>query len=363
MKILISLALTLLLISAAEPGRAADRTGIHLGPTVDVTGTVAGRVIAAAGSVSVEGRVAGDMLALAGRMNVTGTVEDDLTAAAGAFTLWPQGQVGGDLHLAAGDAEISGAVGGDLVAAAGSVTVAGRIGGDVRVGAGKLVVLPGAVIGGRIVSHGLGSVQVSPEAKVLNGAAPPETPPPFRREHPSGGVPFALIGTALLFAFLRLPVVGIGTLAIGLLFLALFPRFAADTAAALRRRPGASVVTGFLGMAASPVIVTLLILTILGLPLALFAAAAFVLTLVLGYGIGALTLTSLVLHSRRPADGDPIVVLPQRFLWRAVYLLIGLAVLGFVRHLPVAGLVALWGTTALGFGALLLEVTRRWSRA
>lgn len=365
MKHLIGVALTLLLLAATVPVCAANsRTGIRIGPTVDVIGTVPGRVIAGAGSVTVDGRVAGDMMVLAGRMNVTGTVEGDLTAASGAFTLWPQGQVGGDLHLAAGDAEISGAVGGDLVAAAGSITVAGRVGGDVRVGAGKLVVLPGAVIGGQIVTHGPGSVQVSPEAKVLGGTVPPGPPLPPRRERGTGGIPFALIGTALLFTFLRLPVVGIGTLAVGLLFLALFPRFAGDTALAVRHRPAASVLMGFFGMAASPVAIVILILTILGLPLALFVAAAFALALVVGYGIGAATLTSLVLRSRRSASGEEgKMVLPPRFLWRAIYLLIGLAVLGFLRHLPIAGIFALWGTTALGFGAFLLETSRRWSRA
>ncbi|HET9149880.1 MAG TPA: polymer-forming cytoskeletal protein [Alphaproteobacteria bacterium] len=359
--------LTLLLLAATAPARAAEGTGVRIGPTVDVTGTVPGRVIAGAGSITVEGRVAGDMMALAGRMNVTGTVEGDLTAASGAFTLWPQGQVGGDLHLAAGDAEISGAIGGDLVAATGSITVAGQVGGDVRVGAGKLVVLPGAVIGGRIVTHGPGSVQISPEAKVLGGTAPSGPPAPMHREHRSGDMPFALIGTALLFTFLRLPVVGIGTLAVGLLFLALFPRFAGDAALVVRRRPAASILMGFFGMAASPVIVAILILTILGLPLALFVAAAFMLALVVGYGIGAATLTSLVLRSRRPASAEEgeegKMVLPPRFVWRAVYLLIGLAALGFLRHLPVAGIFTLWGTTALGFGALLLETSHRWSRA
>lgn len=367
-KHLIRFTLALLLLAATAPARAVDGTGVRIGPTVDVTGTVAGRVIAGAGSVTVEGRVAGDMMAIAGRMNVTGTVEGDLTAASGAFTLWPQGQVGGDLHLAAGDAEISGAVGGDLVAATGSITVAGQVGGDVRVGAGKLIVLPGAVIGGRIVAHGPGSVQISPEAKVLGGTAPAGPPAPPHREHGAGGgVPFALIGTALLFTFLRLPVVGIGTLAVGLLFLALFPRFAGDAALVVRGRPAASILMGFFGMAASPVIVAVLILTILGLPLALFVAAAFMLALVVGYGIGAATLTSLVLRSRRPASAEVgeegKMVLPPRFVWRAVYLLLGLAALGFLRHLPIAGVFALWGTTALGFGALLLETSHRWSRA
>jgi hypothetical protein len=88
------------------------------------------------------------------------------------------------------------------------------------------------------------------------------------------------------------------------------------------------------------------------------------LALVVGYGIGAATLTSLVLRSRRPPSAEVGgVVLPPRFVWRAVYLLIGLAALGFLRHLPIAGIFALWGTTALGFGALLLETSHRWSRA
>ena len=37
-----------------------------------------------------------------------------------------------------------------------------------------------------------------------------------------------------------------------------------------------------------------------------------------------------------------------------------LAVLGLLRHLPMVGFLAWWGTTVVGLGAMTLEAWRRW---
>jgi len=349
-------AITLMIAGSAN---AASGAAMRVGGTVDIRDDMAGELIAGAGSTNIEGRIAGGAVIAAGRINIAGTVQDDVVAISGAFTLWPQAQVGGDLRLASGDAEISGAVGGDLVVAAGSVVVAGQIGGDIRALAGKVIVLPGAVIGGRIVTHGPGSVEISPDARVLGGTAPPEGPPPPKRSRESHFVPHALIGGALLFAFLRLPVIGLATLIIGLLFLAIFPRFAEASAGTLRGRPGTSFIAGFVTLACAPFAVALLVVTILGIPVALLVTAVFLLVLVASYGMGAVALASIVWQRLR-VEGTPGLSLPAGFWWRAVHLVIGLAVLGFIRHLPVAGFIVLWGTTALGLGAIAIETWHRW---
>jgi cytoskeletal protein CcmA (bactofilin family) len=350
-----------MMLMIAGSANAAGGAAVRVGGTVDIRDDMAGELIAGAGSTNIEGRIAGGAVIAAGRINIAGTVQDDVVAIGGAFTLWPQAQIGGDLRLASGDAEISGAVGGDLVVAAGSVVVAGQIGGDIRTLAGKVIVLPGAVIGGRIVTHGPGSVEISPNARVLGGSAPPEGPPP-KRNRENHSVPHALIGGALLFAFLRLPVIGLATLIVGLLFLAIFPRFAEASAGTLRGRPGTSFIAGFVALACAPLAVGLLIVTILGIPVALLVTAAFLLVLVASYGMGAVALASIVWQRLR-AGGTPGLSLPAGFWWRAVQLVLGLAVLGFIRHLPIAGFIVFWVTTALGLGAIAIETWHRWRGA
>ena len=357
MKFFLLTAAILTVVSAVASTAHAAGNEFRIGGSVDIGNEMTGQLFAAAGTANIEGRINGGANIVAGRINIAGTVQDDVLAVSGAFTLWPIGQIGGDLHLASGDAEVSGAVGGDLVVAAGSVIVAGQVGGDIRTMAGKVTVLPGAVIGGRIITRGPGTVEVSPDAQVLGGLAP--EPPQRHRENRS--LPQTLIGGTIMFALLQLPVVGLGTLMVGLLFLAIFPRFAESAASIARTQIGLSVVAGFLTLAAAPVTVGVLAFTILGLPLAVLTAAVLVLLLVVSYGVGTVTLTSAIWQRFRVGVASGLS-LPERFWWRALYLCIGLAVLGFLRHVPVAGPIALWGPTLVGLGALIIEMWRRWRR-
>jgi hypothetical protein len=213
------------------------------------------------------------------------------------------------------------------------------------------------VIGGRIVTEGPGSVEISPEARVLGGTAPPESTPP--RNRPNHTWMPALVGGTVLFALLRLPVVGLGTLIAGLVFLALFPRFAETAAGTLRLRPGASVLAGFVTFAVVPVAILILMVTILGLPVAFLATAAFLLILVVAYGFGALTLLCAIWRRVR-SQNERALALPAGYWRRALCLLVALAVLGVVRPLPIVGDVAFWGTLMVGLGALTLETWGRW---
>ena len=358
-RLFLFLAVSLVLASVIGLASAVGST-VKIAGSVDLRDEMTGQLLAAAGSTNIEGRINGGAFIAAGRVNIAGTVQEDVVAISGAFTLWPQGQIGGDLRLASGDAEISGAVGGDLVVAAGSVIVAGQIGGDIRTLAGKIIVLPGAVIGGRIVTRGPGSIDVSPDAHVLGGTIPDQQQQQ-QRHRENRSLPQTLIGGTIMFALLQLPIVGLGTLMVGLLFLAIFPQFAEAAAGVARTQIGSSVVAGFLTLAAAPVTVGILAISILGLPLAVLTAAALVLLLVVSYSVGTVTLASAVWQRFR-VGGASGLSLPAGFWRRALYLFFGLAVLGFLRHVPIAGFFALWGPTLVGLGALIIEMWRRWRR-
>jgi cytoskeletal protein CcmA (bactofilin family) len=352
---LLSRALTAVAVLLIAAGAwAADGTTLRVGPTVDVEDAIAGQLVSGAGTIRVGSRVGGNAVLAAGRINVDGTIEGDVVAAAGAFALGPQAQIGGDLRLAAGDATISGAVGGDVVVATGSVTIDGHVAGDVRAMSGKVVVLPGAVIGGAIRTRGFGALEVSPDAQVLGGETPEPMSPPKRESRP----PYMAISGVLLFTFLHLATVGLLTLGIGLLFLALFPGFAEAAATTLRVHTGATLLAGFLVAIAIPVAAVVLMVTILGLPFALLALAVYLLLLALGYGVGALTFAAAIW--RRLRVGTNALALPSGFWARALCLFLGLLVVGFLRQLPLVGAMIVLATVLLGLGALSMETWRRW---
>jgi cytoskeletal protein CcmA (bactofilin family) len=337
------------------PAEAA--TTVRFGATVEISDVLQDSLMSIAGKIDIPGRVVGDAMLASGHVTIEGTVENDVTAVTGLFTLPPQSQIGGDLRLASGEALIAGAVGGDVIVTAGTVTISGQIGGDVHTIAGRVIVQPGAVIGGRIITSGPGKTDIAPDAQILGGEASPalQSPP---RPHEFRVFPTLILST-LGIALFELPAVGLGTLIVGLLFLAVFPHFAEATAMRLRSRPGQSVLTGFFTLMAAPLTMIVLAVTVLGLPVAVLSAAAFALILVVSYGIGAVALISSV-WQRVHVGSATFTSLPQRFIWRALYLLIGLIVLNFLSHLPVAGSFVMWLTMMLGLGALTSEVLRRW---
>ncbi|HTI88750.1 MAG TPA: polymer-forming cytoskeletal protein [Alphaproteobacteria bacterium] len=343
--------IVVLLIAAGA--LAAEETTMRVGPTIDVEDAIPGQLVSGAGTIRIANLVGGGAMLAAGRIDVAGTIQGDVLAAAGAFVLAPQAQIGGDLRLAAGDATISGAVGGDVVAATGSVVIDGHVGGDVRAMSGKVVVLPGAVIGGTISSRGPGSLEVSPDAQVFGGTAP-EPMPPKREMRPT----HTAMSTVLLFTFFHLATVGLFTLGIGLLFLALFPSFAEAAATTLRANTGATLLAGFIVAIAVPFAVAVLFVTILGFPFAILALIAYVLLLALGYGMGALTFAAAIW--RRLRVGGNALALPSGFWARALCLFLGLLLIGFLRQVPLVGAMVMLATVLLGLGALSMETWRRW---
>jgi cytoskeletal protein CcmA (bactofilin family) len=330
---------------------AADSTTFRIAPTVDIENVITGRLISGAGTIRVESVVNGDASMAAGRIDIDGTIQGDVQAAAGAFALGPKAQIGGDLRLAAGDATISGAVGGDIIVATGSVAIEGHVAGDVRAVAGKVVVLPGAVIGGQIRNRGTGTLEVSPDAQVLGGDSSEPAPMPKRAPH-------GAISGALLFTFFHLATFGLFTLGIGLLFLALFPGFAESAATTLRVHTGATLLAGFVVAIGGLFGVIVLAVTILGIPFAVFALIVYALVLVLGYGVGALTFTAAIW--RRLRVGGNALALPTGFWARALCLFLGLLLIGFLKQLPLVGGMVLVATVLLGLGALSMESWRRW---
>lgn len=114
--------------------------------------------IAARGNVTVAGVVTGDAAAIGGAVNISGKVEGDVAAIGGPVTLVQGGEVGGDLAAIGGPATIGGKVGGDVAAVGGPIDLdsTAAVGGDVATVGGPVTKTPGAKIGGSVTNMDLG---------------------------------------------------------------------------------------------------------------------------------------------------------------------------------------------------------------
>jgi len=335
----IALLLALVLVLAAVPGvaTAESRSGgtvvVADGETVDenleayggtivVRGTVDGDLSAFGGDVLVTGEVTGDVSAFAGNVRITGTVGGNVDATGGNVYLDPGAEVGGTFSAAAGNVLVGGAVGGNAELAGGTVTLAetATIDGNVEyaVGDDGEFTDRGATVGGAITRTE--NVQ----------------PGPF--EGPI--VPGWVFGVYGFFVNLLL----------GAVLLLVFPRFSGSVAARVGDDPLRTGAIGLIALVAIPLVLFALLVTIVGIPLAVVGALLFGLLLWVGLVYGRFAVGVWLLSL---ADVD------NRWLG----LIVGLVVLGLVAAIPWIGGLVDFLVLLLGLGAVAVLLYTGYGRS
>jgi cytoskeletal protein CcmA (bactofilin family) len=256
------------------------------GERVEISGTVNGDVYAAGGQILVDGTINGDLLAAGGAITISGTVSQNariaggqiaisgpigrsLTAAGGNVDLSDSARVGRGLVAAGGRVRVAAPVAADAKIAAGSVTVSSAVKGNLHAATGDLRLTSKAAIAGNLTYWSQTEVSLDPGATVA-GATIHKTMPEYRGPKP--GVLFGALGGLFLLAKV---VSLVSTLVLGLLFLYLLPRYTGSAVSTLGTRPWASLGVGFVAVVVTPAAAGLLLITVLGAPLALLAAALY----------------------------------------------------------------------------------------
>ena len=304
------------------------------GASVYAAQPVEGDLIAAGGEVRVAAPVAGDVLAAGGQLLFDGTVARNAHMAGGRVALGPSSRIEGNASIAGGHVEVRGAIDGYLQAAGGEVLIDGPVQGDVEVAAGELELGPRARIGGTLRYWGGEPLERHASAQVLGGVVEREVP---RREPPElDEVAGAAFGVWTL-----------GLMILAAVLVAALPAAMAKVAAVASARFGWSLLVGFIALAAAPLAIVLLLVTVVGIPLALLALLAFPALLLVGYVASGVVLGTGILARLQPARA-------QRTGWRAAAGALGVLLLALAAMVPWVGpLVALVALIA-GVGALLL---------
>lgn len=329
--------------------RGTIKEDVYLaGGTVDVQATVEGDVVAAGGSVSIAEEVRGDAILAGGNVSVRGRVRDDVRAAGGTVTL--DGAIGDDAIVAGGTVTLarSATVGGRAWLAGGNVAIAGRVGRELRAGGGHIVIAgeirgdaivagetieirPGAVIRGSLRYASANEAVIDPASKISGGIV--RLPVEAHRGPPRAGVRIGFLASLAVT---------------GAVLLLLFPAAVPAAAATIGAAPWKSLGLGLAVLAATPLLILVLFVTLLGAWLALLLLALYLVALLLGYLTGVLWIAEWGLGRTRRAQ-------PATTGWRIlafVLALIALAVLGWV---PVLGGLIAFVLLLAGLGALTLR--------
>ena len=350
-------ALGLMLAASAVSRADEDHSNVYMaGPEVRLANPVPGDLFAAAGRIAVDHAVSGDAVLAAGSVEIRASIGDDLRVAGGIVGV--SGKVGGEALLAGGsvafgpEAEVLGharVVGGNIALAGHlhdgisvygkNVLVLGRIDGNVEITATRIEILPSAVINGNLTYRSEHEIHIDPAAQVTGQ---------LRREAGTFELPrpaFDIPGIPAIS-----PLMILGLLAAGSLLLALFPGFAASSLRAIGTAPLKSLGLGTAVFFSLPPIILLLVITIVGIPVALALAALYAIALLAGY---LLTACFIGDHLLRRTRGHREATTG----WRIGALLLGLILIWLARNLPLPyiGTLVLLVALIVGMGAMILQ--------
>lgn len=338
------------------PDEIIDGNFIKAGNVIDINGSVNGDVIVAGNSITIAGAVAGDVIAAGNSITITGPVGGSVRVAGStvqigghvSHNVWAVGStvalgsesaVGWDVYAAGGSVEVRGPVGGNLWVGAGTVVIANEIGKDVTASVdqeGTVVLYPTAVVNGNLTYRAASDQQlVVREGATVAGKT-------TRQPLPAGTSPAgrAWLGTAYLFWKL---VSLFGLLVIGLVLLTLAPKKLLEINQEMVKRPWPSLGWGAVYLIVTPVAVVLLLLTIIGIPLALIILALYGISLCVSKVLAGFTLGLLLVTQTGKAAYKGSLVWP---------LALGLVIITLLSMIPFLGwavklLLVLWALGAL----------------
>lgn len=364
-------------------------------------------------SVRVSTPIEGNVYAGAGQVTIAAVVNGDVNAGAG--ELWINDTIRRDLIVGGGRIHIDGVIGEDLRCGGGSVTLRGNVLGDVLVGCGELEIGPGAVIygdlivgGGRVRVNGriMGSVVAAGGEIEFNGEAEKDAeirggdvtlngvfrgPCKFAAEslrlgpnaefyqtvrywQKSGEMDLSRylrgearatfdeslqqdmgqykkgwFATAFSAFFLYRLLAGASMIALlVLLFDLFFKRAASGLPAQWLNRFGAGALY-FIGL---PVAMILLFITVIGIPIGLFALFLYLFTLGFAFALTA-TVGAYALEQYRGLSWTK----GQRIL-AGIGILLGLRIVAWI---PALGFLLIAVAVAVAFGCIVKAVISHWS--
>jgi hypothetical protein len=252
-------------------------------------------------------------------------VDRNATVAGGSVSLDSAGVIEKNAYFAGGNVQITGTVRGGLAAAGGNVTINGVVGRDVQVAGAELYIGPRAQITGNL------RYKVPPKKVRIDPAA-----------RISGTVTALPVDSEWgIKRWLWM----LGLLLLGVVVTALFPRFTADAAEVLSRRPLMAALVGLGWIFLSLLAIALLWFTIIGIPLAIFTMVAYMVLLFLADVPVAVWLGRRLLRIREGERPRGVVV----------NYLVGGLVLFIVTLIPVIGQPVLMIAACFGIGMILLQ--------
>lgn len=266
----------------------------------------------------------------------------------GNITVQEEQIIDGDVSTLAGNITVHGTVYGDVTSVAGNITIHGKVDGDVQTTGGNIYLKKDAEISGDVTVVG-GKVYKDSDA-IVSGSITQivesdEVDWEIRNQQiqlPSNikispHVPWYLLIWGAITGL-------ISWLALGAFLMLFFAKQVSRLSEKVDQRPGYYFLIGLVAYLLIPPLLVLMVITIVGIPLALIL----ILMVILGTLFGQLAVARSL--------GERVI---QRFSWKyeteMSRVLIGLVTIFLITLIPVIGWVFFFATSCIGFGTVLMN--------
>ncbi len=302
---------------------------ICAGMNVTISGTVHGDVICAAQTIHISGHVEGGVRVAGQNVSVDGQVDGSASLLGQTITTSETSKISKDLTAAGSDISINGQIGRDVGLAADNATVNGQVGRNLNGRFNSLKLDGNSSVDGNLDYTSAQEASIADGAKVA-GSKTRHQPVTKAKHQNTWKLRFAGQG----YAFISL-------LVLALVLVLLFPQFFHEASERTYRHPGRTALIGFLSLLAAPFLFIALLLTLIGVPLALLFGLTWLVILMLSgtvfsYSVGRL----LMKHSKQPV----------------LIMFVGAAVVLVLYALPILSFITLLAAGLMGTGSIVSEL-------
>jgi len=313
-----------------------------VGEFMSVKAPVAGSVYAVGAHLEVGEAIGKGLYAVAESIRIGGSVHGHANLVGETVETRPEARLEGPASIVARSATLAGELPGGLKVAARSVRIEGHVAGDLEVTGEHVELGPAARVDGRLSYRGEHAPEIADGAVVSGGTEHLASGYGhfgwWNREHhfgPVGHAPGSLTGFI-----------------VGVVMLLLGPAFMAEASTIWRREWAQSMGIGLMVLIGVPFACVLLVLTLIGIPVALLAIALYAALLMLGYACGAIALGDFGLATFAPTRASGTGA-------RVLALAAALLALALVRHVVLLGGLAVFLVFLGGIGALVQRALRK----
>jgi cytoskeletal protein CcmA (bactofilin family) len=299
------------------------------GGDIRINGTVDGDVLAAGGNIHVTGKVLGNVRVVGGQVTIEGDIGKNISVAGGTVSIEQQAKVPGSIAAAGGSLAFFSPVENNITFAGGDVKIDNTVNGNMRGAAGMLTFLSQAKVTGKLDYWSRQKASIQSGATIAGPVTYHQVQQKQKEENQQAlvGVGIFLLITSIIADFI-----------VGLVLWLLTPIYTKLLTGTIWKSPWLSLGIGLLTVIVFPVLFIILMITIVGSPLALILLATFLIFVYLSKIAIAFAISDRIF--------------PAHPLWG---LLVGLIIYDLIMLIPVLGWLFGMITCLIGIGALVLS--------